>query len=115
MNTTGKGGFQPGESGNPRGRPKGQGLTDELSLLIDKKKLAEKIIWLAMEKNDIRAIMYIYDRVDGKPSAYFEMESPDTERIMTFWQEIRGEADRIRQTGRDTSSISDRAAEDIDS
>lgn len=116
MNATGKGGFQPGESGNPAGRPKKEKeLTSALKVRVDKNALAERIIGLAMEKGDVRALIYIYDRIDGKPAAYVEVESADTERIMTFWQGIRGEADRIKETDGDPISVSDRDPEDPDS
>ena len=114
MNATGKGGFQPGESGNPRGRPKGQGLTDELSLLIDKKKLAEKIIWLGMEKNDIRALMYIYDRIDGKPVAFVVAETSENDPWLAFAKEIHAEAEAVTETAVDPSTIREGEAEDTD-
>jgi len=57
-----------GVSGNPSGRPsKGMALTDVLREKIDKEAIADKLIEIAMERNDINALKYIYDRIDGKP------------------------------------------------
>ena len=60
--------FEPGKSGNPAGRaPKEQALTDVLREKVNKEAIAEKLIEIAMEKGDISALKYIYDRIDGKP------------------------------------------------
>ena len=69
--------FQKGQSGNPAGRPKkGQALTDILKTVVDKRKLAEKLLELAYD-GDITAIKYVYDRVDGKPMQSFEHGLPE--------------------------------------
>jgi hypothetical protein len=34
---------------------------------VNKEAIAEKLIEIAMEKGDISALKYIYDRIDGKP------------------------------------------------
>lgn len=60
--------WEPGQSGNPAGRPKkGMALTDILAEKVDKEAIAERLIELAMERGDITALKYIYDRIDGKP------------------------------------------------
>lgn len=66
--------FQPGESGNPGGRPKGESFTSLLRELLDTKHkrapnwraaVAAKAIDLAA-KGDLDAIKWIADRTDGK-------------------------------------------------
>jgi hypothetical protein len=74
-NPTGKGGFQPGQSGNPKGRPrKGRSLSDILTAAIRAKgddgipvrlKLMQKLIDMGLGA-DLDAIKVIFERVDGK-------------------------------------------------
>lgn len=67
--------FVPGESGNPEGRPpKEETLTEILRCKIDKDAIADKLIAIAMEKDDLAALKYIYDRIDGKPKEKHEVE-----------------------------------------
>ena len=70
--------WQPGQSGNPNGRPKrGLALTDVLREHMDasaegdgvprKQRVAEKLYELAMAGN-VHALEYIGNRLDGKPT-----------------------------------------------
>lgn len=76
--------WQRGESGNPKGRPvEPDNLVDMLAYRLTKtqrKKLADKLIELALEKGNLAAITYIYDRIEGKPRQAVlnrvEVESP---------------------------------------
>ncbi len=67
--------FQPGQSGNPGGRPKNQSLTAVLRELLeqipkgDTAKLKERIVKALLDKalrGDTRALDIIFDRSDGK-------------------------------------------------
>lgn len=53
---------------NLNGRPpKGETLTGALKEKVDKDAIATRLIEIAMEKGDIAALKYIYDRIDGRP------------------------------------------------
>jgi hypothetical protein len=63
--------WEKGQSGNPKGRPKGRGVTDRLKELLNEDDgkisdaLAKSIIKAAL-KGDYRFVREILDRVEGK-------------------------------------------------
>lgn len=62
--------YAPGESGNPKGRPKkGESLTDALKLLLSKRanrdEVARKVYDLAMQGN-MPAMQLLWERTEGK-------------------------------------------------
>jgi len=58
---------------NPKGGPKKEdAITHILKEKIDKEAIAEKLIEIAMEKEDLAALKYIFDRVDGRPKETVE-------------------------------------------
>jgi hypothetical protein len=66
---TGKG-FMPGQSGNPKGRPRGSGITDRLRELLqaDDGRLQEILLKSGVKaaaEGDFRFWKEIYDRMDG--------------------------------------------------
>ena len=65
---TGKG-FMPGQSGNPKGRPRGTGLTDRLRAIVEADNAAEELMqagYNAAKKGDFRFWQEILNRLEGK-------------------------------------------------
>jgi len=73
--------FQPGQSGNPAGRPKGRSVTAVLRKVIDANDgaLAERLVRTLVDralKGDFRAMREIWDRMEGKPTRTTEISGP---------------------------------------
>lgn len=75
--------WQPGQSGNPKGRPKGLSITTLLHQLLDKLapgtqlSIAEALTNVAVReamKGDFRFFKEIWDRVDGPVAQKLEVE-----------------------------------------
>jgi hypothetical protein len=76
--------FVKGQSGNPKGRPRGREITDALRAELtdkDRQQLARKIIGLALAGN-IPAIAFLADRLEGKPVQALEHSGPEGERLL---------------------------------
>lgn len=63
--------FKPGQSGNPRGRPKGKTVTERLQKIINENEgeIADALVKTALKhalKGDHRFFKEILDRVEGK-------------------------------------------------
>jgi hypothetical protein len=82
--------FQPGQSGNPGGRPKGPALTDSLRSLLRRRgpdgrlqrdAIAARLVEKALA-GDLDAIRYIFDRIDGPLTQRHDLASPGRDAIL---------------------------------
>lgn len=83
--------FKPGETGNPRGRPKGsKSLKTMLTELLSSqdpdgewaKSVGGQLIRKAFRDGDIRALQEIIDRVEGKVAQKTELEHSGSVSVM---------------------------------
>ena len=83
--------YQHGKSGNPTGRPpEPDGLTDMLAYQLkkaDRRTLARILINMA-KRGDLKAIMYIYDRIDGRPRQSVENKTADDDPLLELWRQV---------------------------
>ena len=87
-----KGQLLPGSILNPKGAPKrGTSLTEILSNKINADSLATKLIELADKKN-LKAITYIFDRIDGKPQQSIKVDNKQDAEWLELFQDIKKEA-----------------------
>ena len=93
--------WQKGVSANPFSKPApaipdDASLDETLAIILGKDgaiKLARKLIDLA-NKGDKQAIMYIYDRLEGKPTQKVVTEKMDDNPLVVILQRIAGDSNR---------------------
>lgn len=78
--------FKKGESGNPGGRPKWKQITEMLRnpKYQDKLEQITDLVYEMALKGDFKAINFIADRLEGKPSQRFEVSPKNDEPIKVF-------------------------------
>lgn len=107
--------FKPGQSGNPKGRPKGTSLTARLRKALDKNdgELAELLIKVAIReagKGKFSFFKEIMDRTDGKVAEKHEVLDVSVEASPAAAQQVMREVfGRVTPT---TASESDPGADD---
>jgi Family of unknown function (DUF5681) len=112
--------WQPGQSGNPAGRPpKGQALTEILEMylelpLAELRRLERDKTLPAKHALAVRQILdgfkadkhfdgagrvraYTYNRVDGMPASSLDVHNPGEERMAAAWENIRAMAEAAMQ------------------
>ena len=116
--------WQPGESGNPAGRPKG--TLSLMSLLknvlqeenpSDKKTYAESLIRKYIEKalddNDGQAVRDLIDRIDGRAKQHIEMSNAKDAEWLDLAKDIYGYSQPEAET--DNQTEPEGSTEDNDS
>ena len=94
--------FQPGVSGNPSGRRKGESVTDALRVIAEEvdpatgktgyKQIAERLMALSQSKDPttaLRATQYVTDRLDGKPLEAVRVDG-DSKLVVELVRVARG-------------------------
>ena len=109
--------FLPGQSGNPKGRPKFSIVSiirEKLQSVSEdeKRTVAHKLIDEYIERADGTAIRDMIDRIDGKPKQYVEMSNEKDAEWLELFKSI---VDRIiKETRKDTDELLADAPEDTD-
>ena len=87
--------WKPGQSGNPKGRPKsGHAFTEELRKRLPKSLLADKLREL-VEEGNVAAIKYAYDRLEGTPTQTIDqkIDTSDNEMLELLRTAVYGPSD----------------------
>ena len=81
--------WQPGQSGNPGGRPKGQSITAELRALLAKEHNGKRIVELLAERFIKEALSgkfpfakEVIDRADGKVTDKLEVDNTSVVQVI---------------------------------
>lgn len=84
--------WQPGESGNPNGRPpKGTAITDVMRQMLEekpeiKRALMSKLLEMAI-KGDLAAIREVIDRMDGRAKQSVELSGDEQNPLVVIKHE----------------------------
>jgi len=88
------------ENINREGRPKkGEAFTDILRSKADADEIAEKLIEKAQD-GDMAALKYIYDRLDGTPRQFVQVNNPLQAEFLELGKRLLDDSDE--ETGEDS-------------
>lgn len=75
--------FVPGVSGNPHGRPTKRSLVEALRDITDADQLAAMLLKRAQKSDTV--LMYVYDRLEGRPKQSSEVEHTGSVNVDLKW------------------------------
>ncbi len=109
--------FKPGQSGNPKGRPKFSIVSiirEKLQAVSEdeKQSVAEQLIDEYIERADGTAIRDMIDRIDGRPKQYVEMSNEKDAEWLEYFKSLDDKT--IEETRENTDALPADAAEDTD-
>jgi hypothetical protein len=99
--------FRPGQSGNPRGRPRGRSLTNALRTIGEREHLRNaddpnsgvtpidalaQLIWREALNKDFRYVRLVAEYLDGKPTPILEAAIQNDDGVELLRRFITGEA-----------------------
>jgi hypothetical protein len=77
--------FLPGNNANPTGRPSKRSLVEALRDMTDADALAAMLLKRAQKSDSV--LMYVYDRLEGRPKQSSEVEVNGTVNAVLKWSD----------------------------
>lgn len=81
--------FLPGNRANPNGRPTKRLLTDALRDMTDPDELAKLLLRRAKKSDQV--LIYVFDRLEGKPKQAVEVSDPlagEMGEVLEEWRDL---------------------------
>lgn len=77
--------FLPGNNANPQGRPTKRSLVEALRDMTDADEMAAMLLKRAKKSDTV--LMYVYDRLEGRPKQSSEVEHTGTVNVDLAWSD----------------------------